>query len=69
MTSNMLLQGTSGYSQMLSLVRLRTPSMEVWMPNSKAVTARLQKSVRRQVVLWSSMAARGYPGGGSLKVA
>ena len=29
MTSNMLLQGTSGYRQMLSLVRLRTPSMEV----------------------------------------
>jgi len=29
MTSNMLLQGTSGYSKMLSLVRLRTPSMEV----------------------------------------
>jgi len=29
MTSNMLLQGTSGYSQILSLLRLCTPSMEV----------------------------------------
>jgi len=29
MTSNMLLQGTSSYSQMLSLLRLCAPSMQV----------------------------------------
>jgi len=29
MTSNTLLQGTSGYIQMLSLLRLCAPSMEV----------------------------------------